>query len=328
MSFLFCSIFTAFLIDYFCGEFKQHHPLVYFGQWADRWQQRFNVAGQRQLLLGFVAWAIAVMPIVLAFYVIGLWLQYSFILDFIFSSVVLYIAIGRQSLMQHAQAIIKPLQDVETLKRQGSAKVSDAENALNDARHHVSMIVSRDCSSLSEEEIIVAGTESVLENGADAIFAAIFWFCIAGVPGVVLYRLSNTLDAMWGYKNQQYKLFGRFSARFDDLLNYIPARLTALSYCLLAPLVHGNIRLAYECWQNQGGTWKSPNAGPVMSAGAGALQVSLGGTASYNGQVQYRPTLGVDIDQGRPLNAATLLAACKLVNSTVILWLLLIFIFA
>ena len=110
-------------------------------------------------------------------------------------------------------------------------------------------------------------------------------------------------------------------------MNYIPARLTAVSYCLVAPVVNGNIMTAYKCWKQQGGDWKSPNAGPVMASGAGALQVSLGGTASYHNKVQFRPVLGVAQEHGRPLTAATLLSAITLVNATTVLWLVFIAVF-
>ncbi|MNZ78367.1 cobalamin biosynthesis protein [compost metagenome] len=160
-----------------------------------------------------------------------------------------------------------------------------------------------------------ATTESVLENGSDAVFAALFWFLVAGAPGVVLYRLSNTLDAMWGYRNERFERFGWAAAKIDDVLNYLPARLVALTYALL-----GKTALALRCWQRQAPQWDSPNAGPVMAAGAGALGVALGGAAIYHGELHVRPDLG----EGPAPGARDIERALNLVYGGVLLWLALL----
>ena len=135
---------------------------------------------------------------------------------------------------------------------------------------------------------------------------------IASVVRVVLYRLSNTLDAMWGYRNARYNEFGWAAARLDDVLNYVPARLSALSYALL-----GHTRNALHCWRTQAAQWESPNAGPVMAAGAGALQVRLGGKAIYHGTISERPLLGC----GAEVECRDIPRAVQLVQRTVYLWL-------
>ncbi len=291
------STLLALFMDHRLGEPKRLHPLVGFGSLADALESWLNndqpVNASRWW--GLTAWVLAVLPLTYIAYAVSNSLQASWILHTLVAAAVLYLAIGWQSLIQHAKAVYTPLVDGD----------------IEQARQAVSYIVSRDTQQLNESEVATAATESVLENGADAIFAALFWFALAGIPGVVLYRLSNTLDAMWGYKNQRFLHFGWAAARIDDVLNFIPARLTALTYTLC-----GHSRIAWRSWQRQAGTWKSPNAGPVMAAGAGALQVQLGGAAPYHGQQQSRPSLG----EGEPAQAATIMQACQLVERSLGLW--------
>jgi adenosylcobinamide-phosphate synthase len=211
----------------------------------------------------------------------------------------LYCALGLRSLGEHVEPVAQALRS----------------DNLDEARRRVGYLVSRQTSELDSTEVARAATESVLENGSDAVFAAIFWFVVLGAPGVVLYRLSNTLDAMWGYRNERFERFGWAAAKIDDLLNYIPARLVALTYALL-----GNTRLALRCWRTQAPKWDSPNAGPVMAAGAGALGVELGGPAIYHGELHERATLG----EGVPADADSIDRGWQLVQRGVWLWLLIL----
>jgi adenosylcobinamide-phosphate synthase len=296
-------VLLAFTLDFLFAETKYFHPLVGFGNLAKTIEKKLNSSAQTKWvarLKGVLAWWLVVVPITLGFYGLEMYLRNNTAAYILVASVTLYVAIGWQSLLQHAMNIARPL----------------LKNNMVDARQAVSMIVSRDAQSLDEEGIAKAATESVLENGADAIFSAVFWFLVAGIPGVVLYRLSNTLDAMWGYKNSQFLHFGWWAARTDDVLNFIPARLTALSYALV-----GHTKIALKCWRLQGMNWKSPNAGPVMAAGAGALNVTLGGAAQYHSQLQFRPGLGPDESQSQAVDASSIVKACGLVNRALILWL-------
>jgi adenosylcobinamide-phosphate synthase len=205
----------------------------------------------------------------------------------------LYFALGHKSLHQHARAVTNALE-------------SGGDVA---AREAAARMVSRDSSALDP---IPATVESVLENGNDGVFGALFWFFIAGGAGALLFRLANTLDAMWGYRSPRFLQFGWAAARLDDVLDYLPARLTALTYAVL-----GKTRDALACWKAQAPAWDSPNAGPVMAAGAGALGIRLGGPARYQGEWHERPFLGM----GKEADIADIERSLALVRNGVYLWL-------
>ena len=281
-------------LDAWLGEPRRWHPLVGFGNLAKRIEQRLNAGGRGWRSHGVSGWSLAVLPPVAL-----VWLLSLSDLGWLVDILALYFAVGLKSLGQHALPVAQAL------------RLGD----LPAARQRVGYLVSRRTTELDATGVARAGTESVLENGSDAVFAALFWFCLLGAPGVVLYRLSNTLDAMWGYRNERFERFGWAAARIDDVLNYIPARLVALTYALL-----GRTAQALRCWRCQAPQWDSPNAGPVMAAGAGALGVSLGGAAVYHGVEEQRPPLG----EGAQPRARDIERALNLVHGGVALWLLIL----
>ena len=289
---------AGLLADRVFGEARRFHPLVGFGRWAG-WVEQvcrqlfFGTSETGMRLAGLLAWALAVLPwVALALWLRALHPQAHWVVD----SALLYFTLGGRSLAEHAQAVATPL----------------AAGELDAARERVGWIVSRDTHALDTEGVARAATESVLENGNDAVFGALLWFVLGGGAGVVLFRLANTLDAMWGYRTPRHLHFGWAAARIDDLLGWLPARLTALTYALL-----GHTRRALACWRAQAPAWDSPNAGPVMAAGAGALGVRLGGAAIYHGREEHRPALG----EGRGADVDAIRAAVALVRRGALLWL-------
>lgn len=277
----------ALLLDRLLGEPPRFHPLVGFGKLVDWLESHLN---HRSITHGILAWSLAVLPLI----AIVWWLDT--LLGGVWMSILCgWLAIGWQSLRQHAQWVQQAL----------------LADDLVQARQKVSWLVSRDTTQLDSPQISRACIESVLENGSDAVFAPLFWLIIGGAPAVVLYRLSNTLDAMWGYRSERFERFGKWAARVDDVLNWIPARLTALTYALC-----GQFSAAIHAWRTQGVRWYSPNAGVVMAAGAGALQVQLGGDAVYAGQTKARPPLGA----GAIPDAAAITRAIRLLDRGVYLW--------
>lgn len=290
----------AVWLDQRFGEPRRWHPLVGFGDLARRIEALLYGPAELQSAARRGRGAVAVMLLLTPFTVAAALLAWPPLIGEVVALGLLYLALGARSLAEHAQAVAAAL---------------DAGD-LPLARNKVAMIVSRDTETLDEEGVSRATVESVLENGCDAIFAALFWFVVAGAPGVVLYRLANTLDAMWGYRNARYHDFGWAAARLDDVMNWLPARLTALSYVALAT----RPALAWRCWREQAPGWKSPNAGPVMAAGAGALGLALGGPACYHGAWQDRLALG----EGLAPRAEDIGRAVRLTRRVLWLWLVVI----
>ncbi len=288
------TIVLAILIDFFIGEPKKYHPLVGYGCLANRVEIIFrnpNHTAVQQNIMGLIALTSLLFPFVFFIYFLNQWEVFSLFL----SPIVLYFCIAAKSLKQHSNLV---LQTLET-------------DDLELAKKKVAMIVSRETEKMTMTDICKATIESILENGADAIFAPIFWFIVAGPTGAILYRLSNTLDAMWGYKNQRFIHFGWAAARFDDILNWMPARLTALSYALI-----GKTRVALRCWKKQAQLLDSPNAGPVMTAGAGALDIQLGGPAWYHGKLKNKILFGTKKITGiNDINRAN-----SLITQSLFLW--------
>ncbi|MEX0603924.1 MAG: adenosylcobinamide-phosphate synthase CbiB [Marinobacter sp.] len=281
-------------VDYCLGEPRRWHPLVAFGRQAERIERKLNTPSGQSVGQGALAVALMTGPPVLLAVLLMFWLPTGAL--WVVSVLVVWLALSLRGLTEHARAVEYPLR----------------AGAIELARTQVGRIVSRKAEALDESGVATAATESVLENGADAVFATIFWFLVAGIPGVVLHRAVNTLDAMWGYRNERLLTFGRVAALLDDALNWIPARLTALTYALT-----GRTRTAFHCWQNQAHLWDSPNAGPVMASGAGALRVTLGGPAPYTGGIKQRPLLGT----GPKASSFTIDQAISLVRRGVFLWL-------
>jgi adenosylcobinamide-phosphate synthase len=163
---------------------------------------------------------------------------------------------------------------------------------LDTARAHLSSLAGRDPSGLGEAELVRATVESVAENTSDAAVAPLFWGAVAGLPGLLGYRAANTLDAMVGHRSPRYARFGWAAARFDDVVNWVPARVTAVLTVLTAPLAGGSPSGAWRAWQHDGAAHPSPNAGRCEAALAGALGLRLGGRNVYGERVEERPSLG------------------------------------
>lgn len=287
-------VFVALVLDQLLGEPKRYHPLVAFGRWVKLCENKFYADSKMR---GVFVLALVLIPVSVLSLLVYLLVDFP-VLYWAVNALVLYLCIGLRSLEQHGMAVYQPLQ-------QGN---------IIEARQQVGMIVSRDTQQMDASQISSATVESMLENGHDSVFNIVFWFLLLGLPGAVLMRMVNTLDAMWGYKNTRYLNFGWAAARLDDVMGYIPSRITALSYALI-----GQSRTAFTSWFSQAALCESPNAGPVMTSGAGALEISLGSSAIYDGKVKHKPQMGL----GRAVEPQDIVRAITLLKKSLVFSLLL-----
>jgi len=265
----------AVLLDRLLAEPRRWHPLAGFGRLAAWLEQRIYAPDRWR---GVFAVALLLLPSTwlaaeLVDKLAGLPGLWGGVLSPAFSLLVLYFALGQKCLHDHVRGSV--------------------------ARH------------AETPGIATAACETVLENGNHDVFAALFWFLVAGAPGAVLYRLAHALNALW--REPHHREFGWAAAQLDDILNIVPARLTALTYAVL-----GHTRQALDCWREQAPAWDDPNTGPLLAAGAGALGITLGGRALRHGEWHERPLLGT----GDAPEVADIERALALVRHGVLLWLL------
>ena len=190
------------------------------------------------------------------------------------------------------------------------------EGELDNARHAVSWIVGRDTANLSEPDVIRATVETVAESTSDGVIAPLMYLVIGGPALALAYKAVNTLDSMIGHRTEAYQYFGWAAARCDDVLNWVPARLSGLCLVLAGGLRHGTGIHAWTIFLRDGGKHASPNSGRPEAAMAGALQVQLGGSSSYSGVAVTRQLMG---DRGQSLTRTHISHAIELMTMASVL---------
>jgi len=196
-------------------------------------------------------------------------------LGFALESVGIYLPVYANWVLQ--AFLLKTTFSVASLAKAGSAVIEPLEREdLSEARHQLSYhLVSRSTTELNSSDIAAAAIESVAENTSDSFVAPLFFYCFAGLPGALFYRWVNTADAMLGYRTAELEWLGKFAARLDDCLNWIPARLTAMAMLIAGVLGHWDWRVGLRTWRRDSQLTASPNAGHPMSMAAGLLKVAL-----------------------------------------------------
>ncbi|WP_275394287.1 adenosylcobinamide-phosphate synthase CbiB [Aliiroseovarius sp. Z3] len=256
----------ALLLDALFGEPEwlwKHvpHPAVLMGRAIGWLDETFN-KGDKQMAHG----ALGLMAFCLIAAMIG-WVIADLSFGGVLEVIVVAILLAQKSLAQHVQAVADSLRQ-----------------SVEQGRSAVSQIVGRDTAQMDGPAISRSAIESAAENFSDGLVAPAFWFLVAGLPGILIYKLVNTADSMIGYRTPRHEAFGKFAARLDDVMNWIPARLSALLFMIS--------RRAWAAWRvirRDGPLHRSPNAGWPEAAMAATLGVALSGPRSYEGEMRDFP---------------------------------------
>jgi len=247
---LIAAILFAVALDRFVPDRHGFKPFAWYLDWAESIEQRFN-GGSR--LHGIAAVLLALIPIVLgvmlARYLLG---EISGVVRFAFDVAVLYLCLDIYRLGSGARAVAEMLE---------AGDVREADSQLKD-------LAGKGATDLSEVGIAHAAVEAVLKQTNSLIISPLFWFILLGPAGAVLQRLACILDKLWGHRYERFVEFGWAAARLDDVLQWVPARITALSYAIM-----GSFEEALHCWRRQMGIWSDINSGPLLASGFGAMHM-------------------------------------------------------
>ena len=261
-------LMLAWVMDLWLGDpIQLPHPVVGFGKLIAKGERTWN-KGKGRLWKG-VLMAIA---LVVGIYVVSACLLGLLpgVLHTFASALLIFYCLAGTTLIREVREVFRAV-----------------DRSLEEGRMQVARIVGRDTSELSAQEVRTASLETLAENLSDGVIAPLFWYALLGVPGMLAYKMVNTLDSMIAYRNERYKDFGRFAARLDDVANYIPARLTAF----LMVLASGKLSLLGFVWK-YGNKHASPNSGYPEAALAGILNCRFGGPHNYFGQEVWKPFIG------------------------------------
>ena len=268
------ALLIGWVLDLLFGDPQRlPHPIVWFGKAIAFCEHRLNKGSHRKLKGAFVA----------VFYITGVFVATWFLRNMLFShlsplsshifdTVIVFYCLAGTTLIREVRQVFLAL-----------------DRSLEEGRTQVARIVGRDTSELSAQEVRTAALETLAENLSDGVIAPLFWLAILGVPGMLAYKMVNTLDSMIGYKTERYKDFGCWAAHIDDVANYIPARLTALLMILSSGSLHSS--LFTFVWR-YGRKHASPNSGYPEAALAGILNCRFGGPHYYFGELFDKPYIG------------------------------------
>ncbi|MBQ8826380.1 MAG: cobalamin biosynthesis protein CobD [Oscillospiraceae bacterium] len=300
----------GFVIDLILGDpYTLPHPIRLIGTLISR-LEKFTRKHFKDLRAGgvFLAVTVLVLSTAIPFLMLFVFYKLSMIVGIIAESIFCYYMIAPKCLSDESMKVYRAINENDTEK----------------ARKAVSMIVGRDTASLDESGIIRAAVETVAENTSDGVTAPIMYMSFGGASLGFFYKAVNTMDSMIGYKNDKYADLGRFAAKLDDVLNFIPSRLTAIAMIISAYILGFNGRNAFKIWKRDRRKHASPNSAQTESVCAGALEIRLAGDAYYFGELHKKDYIG---DDNRPVENEDIKRANKLMYCTTIIVLIISLIF-
>ncbi|WP_297363498.1 regulatory signaling modulator protein AmpE [Acidiferrobacter sp.] len=285
-------ILFAVALDRFFPDRGRAPPFLWYEDWARSVEQRFNAGTRGQ---GLAAVLVVAGPVILGVALIRYILSHiSYVLVYIFDILVLYLCLDLYRLTRQAVEISESLESGDVLM----------------AATHLEAMTGKTTADVTESSIAQTTVEAVLKHANTAVMAPLFWFILFGPVAVVLQRLTALLDRLWGHRSAQFAEFGWAAARLNDLLGWVPARITALSYGIM-----GSFEDALHCWRRQAGMWSDINSGPLLASGFGAMHMSA------CEEPEEEDTPGLPAVRGIVVNAADIRRAVALLWRVLLFWL-------
>lgn len=299
---LFVIVLVAFLLDSIFGDpYTIPHPIIYIGRLISRSEKVIRKLIRNERLGGCVLVVIVIivsggLPLMVVWMLAKVHIMVAVAVEmFMCFQILAMTSLEKESMKVHQPVV---------------------EENIDEARKYLSYIVGRDTGGLDFRGIIKATVETIAENTTDGVIAPLIFICIGGAPLGFIYKSINTMDSMVGYKNEQYLRFGTCAAKLDDVVNFIPARVTAFAMIIAAKIGGFNWKLALKIFKRDRFNHKSPNSAQTESVCAGALEIQLAGDAVYFGELMKKPTIG---DPVREVEAEDIVRANRLMKMTSVL---------
>ncbi len=272
----------GFLLDLIIGDPQNPiHPIRLIGNLCSKLESLFRRILRESLkLAGLLTWISVILIVFLVSeFIVKVSFRINFIIGIIISGIMFYFTISTKALKVEGLKVIKFL----------------LKEDIEGARKQLSYIVGRDTKSLDKEGILRAVVETIAENMSDGVVAPILYAGLFGVPFAFVYKAVNTMDSMFGYKNDKYKDFGFFPAKLDDVFNFIPARVTGYLIVVASYILKMDYKNSYKIYERDKNNHSSPNSAHPEAAVAGALGLKLGGAIYYFGKLVDKPTIGDEL---------------------------------